>query len=144
MPKFNRILAAVAALAIATPALAEIEVHNAYARAAMPTAKSGAAFMEIVNTGPGDDRLINASSDIAARVELHTHIAAENGVMQMVQVKEGFPVPANGSHELKRGGDHVMFMGLKGPMQDGTTFPLTLTFEKAGDITLDVPVDLER
>jgi copper(I)-binding protein len=138
------VLAATAALALAGPAAAEIEIHDAYARAAMANAKAGAAFMEIRNTGDMDDRLIAAASDIAQKVELHTHISDANGVMQMVEVEEGFPIPAGGNHLLKRGGDHVMFMGLNGPMNEGDTVTVTLTFEQAGEVTLDIPVDLQR
>ncbi|SFC35116.1 copper chaperone PCu(A)C [Tropicimonas isoalkanivorans] len=138
------LLAATAALIMVGPAAADIEIHDAYARAAMANAKAGAAFMEIRNTGDTDDRLIAAASDIAQRVELHTHISDANGVMQMVQVEEGFPIPAGDTHLLKRGGDHVMFMGLNGPMNDGDTIHVTLTFEKAGEMTLDIPVDLKR
>ncbi len=137
-------LAAAAALSIASPALADIEIKDAYARAAMPTAMAGAAFMQIVNTGSEDDRLIAAASDVAKKVELHTHIAKGDGIMQMVEVEEGFPVAAGQTHMLKRGGDHVMFMGLNGPMNDGNTVTVTLTFEKAGDIVVDIPVDLKR
>ncbi|MFD0978920.1 copper chaperone PCu(A)C [Tropicimonas aquimaris] len=140
----NPLFAAAAALVLATPALADIEIVDAYARAAMANAKSGAAFMEIHNTGSEDDRLVGAASDIAARVELHTHIGDANGVMQMVQVEEGFPIPAGSTHMLQRGGDHVMFMGLTGPMNDGETVTVTLSFEKAGDITVEIPVDLQR
>ncbi|WP_068115564.1 copper chaperone PCu(A)C [Tropicimonas marinistellae] len=133
-----------AALALATPALAEIEIHDAYARAAMANAKSGAAFMEIHNTGTEDDRLVAASSDVSKKVELHTHIASADGVMQMVEVEEGFPIPAGETHMLKRGGDHVMFMGLNGPMNDGETVTVTLTFERAGDKVVEIPIDLKR
>ncbi|PRY25485.1 hypothetical protein CLV78_102665 [Aliiruegeria haliotis] len=138
------LLAAVAALSLATPALAEIKIEDAYARAAMANAKAGAAFMHIVNTGTEDDRLVGASSEIAGKTELHTHKDAGDGVMKMVHVEEGFAIPAGGMHMLKRGGDHVMFMGLKGPMNDGDSVTVTLSFEKAGDVTVEIPVDLKR
>ncbi|SDL80801.1 copper chaperone PCu(A)C [Aliiruegeria lutimaris] len=138
------ILAAAAAFSLATPALAEIEIKDAYARAAMPNAKAGAAFMQIVNTGSQSDRLVGATSGIAMKTELHTHISDGNGIMKMVHVEEGFPIPAGGMHMLKRGGDHVMFMGLKGPMNDGESVTVTLSFEKAGDVTVEIPIDLQR
>lgn len=141
-PKF--FLVATAALLTAAPALAEIKIEDAYARAAMPNAKAGAAFMHIVNTGDEDDRLVAVASDIAMKTELHTHIDDGNGIMRMVEVEEGFSVPAGETHMLKRGGDHVMFMGLKGPMNDGETVTVTLTFEKAGEIVVEIPVDLRR
>lgn len=138
------ILAGAAALAFSTPALADIIVQDAYARSAMPGAKTGAAFMVLENTGDEDDRLIAVASDAAVKVELHTHLADGNGVMKMVEVEEGFPVPANGSHALARGGDHVMFMGLTAPFEEGKIVTVTLTFEKAGDMVVEIPVDLER
>jgi periplasmic copper chaperone A len=139
------ILAATAAAALALPAFAgsEIEIHDSFARAAGATAVAGAAFFMIQNTGDEDDRLIGAESDIAKRAELHTHIA-EGDVMRMVEVEEGFAVPAGGMHLLQRGGDHVMFMGLTRPMEQGDTVNVTLIFEKAGRIEVEIPVDLER
>ena len=138
------VLAGAVALILATPVFADIEVVDAYARAASPTAKAGAAFMVIRNTGSEDDRLIAVASDIAARVELHTHKDMGEGVMKMMHVEEGFAVPAGDMHALARGGDHVMFMGLTRPMAQGDTVTVMLTFEKAGEVVVDIPVDLER
>jgi len=139
------LFAAAAALSLAVPAFAgDIMVKDPYARTSTMMSKSGAAFMMLMNHGSEDDRLIGASSDVAQRVELHTHIEDANGVMQMVEVEEGFPIPAGGMHALARGGDHVMFMGLNRSLAQGDIVTLTLTFEKAGDMTIEVPVDLER
>ncbi|MEC7761470.1 MAG: copper chaperone PCu(A)C [Pseudomonadota bacterium] len=142
----KRILLGAAVAAFAMPAFAdsEITITDAYARAAGMNAMAGAAFFVIENTGDEDDRLIGASSDIAARVELHTHIEGEDGVMQMRQVEDGFPVAAGSTHVLERGSDHVMFMGLNGSMAQGDTVKVTLMFEKAGEIEVEIPVDLER
>ena len=137
--------AAIAAVSFALPAFAgDIMIEDPYARASTGMSKSGAAFMIIKNMGEADDRLVAAASDVAMRVELHTHISDANGVMKMVQVEEGFAIPAGGAHALQRGGDHVMFMGLNRPLEQGDTVTVTLTFEKAGEMTVDVPVDLER
>lgn len=141
------VLAAIAAAAFALPAIADmnkIMVQDPYARSSSMNAGSGAAFMMLMNSGDSDDRLIAAASDAAARVELHTHKENANGVMQMMEVEEGFVVPAGGMHALARGGDHVMLMGLTAPMKQGDLISITLTFDKAGDITIEVPVDLER
>ena len=141
----SAIAAAFAVAVMAAPALAgdtKITVGDPYARASNTMA--GAAFMVLTNHGDEDDRLIGARSDIAQRVELHTHIENAEGVMRMVEVEDGFPIPAGEAHALKRGGDHVMFMGLNGPMVQDDKVTVTLTFEKAGDITVDIPVDLER
>lgn len=137
-------LTGLTSIALTLPALAEIEVKDAYARSSGMMAKAGAAFMEIVNTGDEDDQLIAASAGVAKRVELHTHIAGDDGVMKMREVEGGFTIPAGGLHMLQRGGDHVMFMGLTEVFEQGKIIPVTLTFEKAGDIVVEVPVDLER
>jgi len=141
----STILAAVAASAFALPAFAaDIMVQDPYARSSAMMATSGAAFMQIMNHGETDDRLIGAASPVAEMVQLHTHKEDENGVMRMLHVEEGFPVAAGETLMLARGGNHVMFMGITEPFEQGDTIPLTLNFEKAGDITLEVPVDLER
>ncbi|WP_323766723.1 copper chaperone PCu(A)C [Marinovum sp.] len=139
----TRLTAALAATCLATIALAEdILIEDAYARASNP--RAGAAFMVIHNHGSEDDRLIDVRSDAAARVELHTHQDMGDGVMKMIHVEEGIALPAGGSHALARGGDHVMFMGLTAPFEQGATVAVTLTFERAGEIDLAIPVDLER
>ncbi|MCR9112293.1 MAG: copper chaperone PCu(A)C [Rhodobacteraceae bacterium] len=138
-------LAGLIAAATALPAAAaDIMVMDSYARAAMANAKTGAAFLMIHNTGETDDRLVAAASPAAKRVELHTHIESGDGIMKMVHVEEGFELPAGGMIEMKRGGKHVMFMGLTDPFEQGEMIPLTLTFEKAGEMQIEVPVDLER
>ena len=133
------------ALLLATPAFSsDIMVQDAYARSASPSAKTGAAFLTLMNHSTRADRLLSASSPAAARVELHTHIDAGDGVMQMRRVEAGFPLAAHGTLTLSRGGDHVMMMGLTRPFVQGEDITLTLTFEQAGAMTVTVPIDLER
>jgi hypothetical protein len=120
-----------------------VHVTDAYARF-MPGGKSGAAFMVIENHQSEDDRLVAALSRVAERVELHTHVEGADGMMQMIEVPEGFAIPAGGSHVLERGGDHMMFLGIIEAPAEGGTVPVTLVFEKAGEITLDIPVDNAR
>ena len=138
--------AAAATLALSMPLFAhgpEIAAHDAYARAG-GIGKSGAVFLMIDNTGHEDDRLIAARSDVAARVELHTHKDMGDGVMKMMEVEEGFAVPAGGSHALARGGDHVMLMGLTQELKDGDPVTVTLVFEKAGEVVIEAAVDNAR
>ncbi|MBK5932664.1 hypothetical protein C8N32_10693 [Rhodovulum imhoffii] len=142
---FRTTFFAVCAASFAVPVLAQgITIEDAYARASTMMSQSGAAFMTIANSAEADDRLVSASSDVAKRVELHTHVAGKGGVMQMVEVEEGFVIPAQGRHVLERGGDHVMFLGLNRPLEQGDTVTVTLSFENAGDISVDIPVDLKR
>jgi copper(I)-binding protein len=138
-------LAAAAAFAAyaANPALADdvklgnLTVSGAFARASPMMAQAGAGFMIITNAGEAD-KLIAAKSDISEVVELHTHIE-ENGMKAMRKV-DFIDVPANGSVELKPGSYHVMFINLKERLQQGATVNVTLTFEKAGDVAVTLPV----
>ncbi|MFC6758864.1 copper chaperone PCu(A)C [Sulfitobacter porphyrae] len=90
----RHLTATLAAMLLAAPALAEIMVSDAYVRSSTPTSASGAAFMTLMNDGAEDDRLIAVSSDVAARVELHTHSEDENGVMRMSEIEDGIALPA--------------------------------------------------
>ncbi len=131
-------------LAATTGAVADIVIEDAFARSAGPTAKSGAAFMTLTNTGDADDRLMGVESPAAMRIELHTHEQTSDGVMKMIHMPEGFVIASGDTLSLERGGDHVMLMGLTAPFEDGGVVPLTLNFEQAGEIFVEVPVDLNR
>jgi copper(I)-binding protein len=147
---FRLSLAALAAtLFLSIPATAEehpegMHVHDIYARSTGQVGASGAIFLMIHNNTTTDDRLLGAASDVAERVELHTHLEDANGVMQMLHVEEGFAIPAGEMHALARGGDHVMLLGLTRELKDGDTFPVTLTFEAAGEVVIEATVDNER
>lgn len=141
------LFAAVAAVSLAGAASAEgakIMVQDQYARVSTKMATSGAAFMNIMNMSSEADQLLAVRSDVAKRVELHTHMESGDGIMKMVHVEDGFAIPAEGSHLLQRGGDHVMFMGLTETLEHGDVVPLTLVFKNAGEISIEIPVDLER
>ncbi|MGY6410109.1 MAG: copper chaperone PCu(A)C [Alkalilacustris sp.] len=132
-------LSPAAALAVDAASADAITIHAPFALIS-PAGQSGAAFMRIENTGTQDDRLIAARADIAQRVELHTHIIDDIGTMRMMEVEEGFPIPAGGDYVLERGGDHVMFLGLLEAPEPGAEIPLTLVFESGTELTLQVPV----
>jgi periplasmic copper chaperone A len=116
-----------------------ITVEQPWSRATPKGAKTGAAYMTIDNKSDTADRLTGASSDVADKLQIH-EMKVENGVMKMREVTDGLPIPAGGSVELKPGSYHVMMIGLKKPLTAGEKFPLTLTFEKAGNISVTVPV----
>lgn len=148
---FARLFPAAAALALllAAPALAqehpeEMHIHDVYARSNGSVGGSGAVFFMVHNNTATDDRLIAAASDVAEKVELHTHVEDANGVMQMVQIEGGISLPSGEMHELARGGDHVMLMGLTRALNDGDIIALTLTFENAGEVQIEATVDNAR
>lgn len=141
----KRLTFALAAMMLAAlPAAADdvmvgdIMIAEPFARASAGRAKNGAAFMTIMNKG-GADRLVAASTDVSMRTELHTHTLDAQGVARMRQV-EHVDLPAGETVMLQPGGLHVMMMGLNDPLKQGDSFPLTLTFEKAGEVTFAVKI----
>jgi copper(I)-binding protein/uncharacterized protein YcnI len=122
---------------MAMPAKAgDIAVDQPFARAT--PAKVGGVFMLLKNAGGSADKLVKAASPVAETVELHTHV--KDGDAMRMRPVESIPVPAKGQTALEPGGYHVMLIGLKQPLKEGDSFPLTLTFEKAGSVTVAVPV----
>ena len=122
----------------------QIMISDAYALSSGPLAKAGAAYMKIMNHSEGSDRLIGVQSDIAKKTELHTHLKDDNGVMRMVHIDEGIKIGPMKEHSLVRGGQHIMFMGLKEPFETGKIIPLTLLFEKAGEVGVEIVIDQDR
>ena len=117
----------------------DIEIEKPWARATPPGAAVGGGYFVIRNKGAAADRLVEASSTAGARVEIH-EMAMEKDVMRMRQVK-GVDVPAKASVEFKPGGFHLMFIDLKAPFKQGEKVPLTLRFEKAGDVKAELAVE---
>ena len=108
-------------------------ISDAYARSSGPLAKAGAAYMKIMNHSNESDRLISVYSNIAKKTELHKHIMSENGIMKMVRIEDGIKIDAMQEHTLIRGGEHIMFMGLNEPFENGKIIPVILQFENSGE-----------
>lgn len=138
-------LSILAAIAVLTPvaALAHDGMHanNAYARSTNP--QVGAVFLQLENHRQVACTLQGASSDAAERVELHTHVE-EDGVMKMTRIEDGIAVAAGQTHDLNRGGDHIMMLGLTEPLADGDMLTLTLDFGDCGTEAVEVVVDNQR
>jgi copper(I)-binding protein len=145
MRTLSKLAFAAVLIGFVTPALAQgtsntsITVEQPWARATPGGAKTGAVYMTLDNKSSTADRLTGASSDVADKLQIH-EMKVENGVMKMREVAGGLSIPAGGSVALKPGSYHVMLIGLKKPLTVGEKFPLTLTFEKAGNISVTVPV----
>jgi copper(I)-binding protein len=118
---------------------ASIQVEQPWARATPAGASTGAVYLTITNKSQEMDRFLSASSDVADKLQIH-EMKVVNGVMEMREVTGGVAVAANGSVELKPGSYHLMLMGLKKPLKAGETIPLTLDFEKAGKVSITVPI----
>ena len=114
-----------------------IEVSNARAR--FTTTDVGAVYLDIRSTGAGD-RLVAASADLAAEVQVH-EVVREGGSSRMRPVTDGITVAAGGRVSLEPGGYHLMLLGVAEVPEAGDTFTLALQFERAGRVTVTVTVE---
>jgi copper(I)-binding protein len=117
-----------------------LEISQPWARATPPSAPAGGGFLKITNTGSTPDRLVSASSPVADLVQVH-EMKMDGSVMRMREVEKGLEIPAGGSVTLAPGGYHLMMMGLKAPFKQGASVPVTLVFEKAGKIDVELAVE---
>jgi periplasmic copper chaperone A len=113
------------------------KVDAAWARPTVAGQSGGGGFLKITG-GLTADRLVGATAPISKTVELHT-MEMDGNVMRMREVP-GIDIPAGKTVELKPGGLHVMFIGLTQTLKAGANFPLTLRFEKAGEVKVTVQV----
>lgn len=116
----------------------ELGVRHPWTRATPPGAKLGVGYLEIRNSAREPDRLIGASTPIAQRVELHV-LVREGDVVRMREV-ESLDVPARERLVLRPGGPHLMIVGLARPFVKGERVPLSLRFEKAGELRIELEV----
>jgi copper(I)-binding protein len=142
--------AAFAALAVGLAgahgsSVGEIEIEHPYATPSLAGATIAAAyFAALENKGTIPDKLVRAETPVAASVEMHTMSVDAQGVMRMREVG-GFALAAKESLRMKPGmGAHLMLIGLKRPLKDGETFPMTLQFEHAGKVEIKVVVQTPR
>jgi copper(I)-binding protein len=120
-------------------AVGNLEISGGFARATLPNAPVGGVFFTITNTGTSDDRLVSVTSPAADTGQMH-EMSMQGEVMKMRELPDGIAIPAGASVTLEPSGLHVMFMGLKAPFVEGQSVKVTLTFETAGSVDLDVPV----
>ena len=138
----RRILACLFVLGIAITAAAQstssgIQIDHPWSRAS--AGRTGVVYLTIKNTGATDDQLVGVSAPIADKAQLHSTMN-DNGVMKMRPIAE-LPVKHGGEVTLKPEGMHVMLIDLHHPLKAGDTFPVTLTFAKAGKIDATVTVE---
>ncbi len=126
----------IAASPIALAQQNSIQVEHAWSRAAMP-GHTGVVYLTIVDNG-APDRLTGIASPVAAKAELHESFT-EGGVAKMRPVK-ALQIEQSKPLVLAPGGYHIMLMDLKQGLKQGDAFPITLSFEKAGDVTAQVIV----
>lgn len=134
-------------VALLTPALfvqaheykvGELQIEHPWSREVPPVSPTAAVYFGVHNHGATADRLLSAATPAAGRAELHEHVQAD-GLMKMRHV-QAVEIPAKGEVSFAPMGYHVMLFELKQPLKDGQRFPLTLHFEQAGDVQVEVAV----
>jgi periplasmic copper chaperone A len=118
--------------------LGPIEIDTPWARASIGTARPGVAYVTIRNTADEADRLVGVETAVAARPEVH-EMLQEGGIMKM-RPAGPLEIPPGGEVRLEPGGLHIMLMQLQAPLEEGEQFSVTFVFEKAGEITVAVPI----
>lgn len=124
--------------AAAAPGGDSLHVENAWARPSPLPDGNSAIYLTIVNPTGEADRLVAVKSSVGM-AETHESVT-ENGVVRMEPRPDGYEIPAQSSVELAPGGKHIMVMGVADPLAPGDTLTATLTFEKAGEMTVTAPV----
>ncbi|PWK76141.1 copper chaperone PCu(A)C [Aminobacter sp. AP02] len=119
----------------------DLEIGHPWSRATPAGAKVAAGYLTVKNNGSQPDRLVSIQSDVSDKAEIHEMAVDAKGVMTMRQITGGVEIPAGGEVAFKPGAYHIMFMGLKAPVKEGEKFSGTLTFEKAGTVTVEFQAD---
>jgi copper(I)-binding protein len=120
--------------------LGSIVVRDAMTRETTPSLTTAAVYLTLVNEGAAADRLIGAMSPLAAAVRIHEHRMTGDGVAVMREVEGGIELAPGASLSFEPGGLHLMLTGLEERLRAGSSLPLTLRFERAGALTLEVPI----
>jgi copper(I)-binding protein len=114
-------------------------IMNARALASIPGAPTSVVYLSVHNAGGSSDRLVSASTPLARKVEFHSSSLSQ-GVVSMRPLA-GVNIAVGSMVEFRNGGNHLMLVGLLRPLVAGTKLPLTLHFQKAGDLTVMLPVE---
>jgi copper(I)-binding protein len=116
----------------------DLEIDTPWVRASVGTSRPSAAYLTIRNTGDAPDRLTGVRTPAAGHAEIHAMVQ-EGGTMKM-RPAGPLVIPAGGAVTLAPGGLHIMLMDLAAPLEQGGTLPLTLIFERAGEVTVEAPI----
>jgi hypothetical protein len=116
-----------------------LKISAAWARATPKGASVGGGYLTITNTGTAPDRLLDGSTNVAGRVEVH-QMSMDNGVMKMRPVAGGLEIKPGETVKLDPSGNHLMFTGMKQQLKEGEHIKATLDFAKAGKVDVDFTV----
>jgi hypothetical protein len=117
----------------------DLAIEDPTSRATPPGVSVGVGYMKITNHGTESDRLVGASTPAARQVQLHRTVE-KDAMMRMIEQDDGIEVPGGAPVELAPGGYHMMLMGLDKPLKEGEMVPMTLRFERAGKVEVELRV----
>lgn len=120
------------------PGEPEIRIEQAWARETRVGQGQAAVYLRIANAGRAGDRLLSAQTPRAQTAMLHG-VSNEGGIHRMREIAS-LDVPAGSAADFAPGGRHIMLSGVTGPLQPGTSFPITLRFERSGERQVQVAV----
>jgi periplasmic copper chaperone A len=133
------LVCAVCAVAAAEYKIGSIQIDNPWSRATPKGASTGAGYLTIRNTGTEPDRLIGGSIDIAGGFQIH-QMTMDQGVSKMREMK-AIEIKPGETVELKPGSSHIMFVDLKRRLEKGERVKGSLTFQRAGTVAIEYPVE---
>ena len=131
-------LAAAGQPANAPVVVGHLEISQGWIRATLPGQPAAGGFLVIDNKGKEADRLLSISTPLTPSAQIH-EMKMDGDVMKMAELADGLEIPAGSKVELKPGGFHFMFMGLEHQVKEGEIVKVTLTFEKAGAVDVELP-----
>lgn len=121
-----------------TSSASSVVVERPWARATPGGAKTGAAYLTLINNGESKDQLLGATTPVADKVQFHS-TTDENGMSRMREIPV-IDLAPHGRTTFNPGGMHIVLVDLKQPLKEGQTFSLTLSFARAGKVDVAVPV----
>ena len=126
-------------LGVSAPVWADgLSVEQGWVHLVPPVSPNTAGYLMLHNGGDQNRNLVAVKSPVAEAVEMHT-VVEQDGAMSMQQL-QSIAVPAEDCVMFEPGANHIMFIGLKQPLQEGDTVPLTLIFEDGENLSVSLPV----
>lgn len=122
-----------------THTVGKLVISEPWARGESEAAPQCGGFFVVTNKGETADRLVSASSKVAERIEIHA-IRVVGGGMRMRRLEDGLRIPAETALTLRPRGYHLLMVGLKVPLATGAALPVTLVFDKAGSVDIELVI----
>lgn len=122
-----------------TYTVGKLVISDPWARGESEAAPECGGFFVVTNKGETADRLVSASSRQAERIEIHA-IKVVGGDIKMRRLADGLRVPPDTTLTLKPRGYHLLMLGVKVPLAKGAALPVTLVFDKAGSVDIELVV----